>query len=105
MASSCADRNISGLADAMISRVPIAYDAVNGTLRVCKARVAGIDKNCTKTGDDRIVTLCPRAIRVVARQLKLRERLKVAGRIDHDHLFFTAEGRAIRHLRTTRAIP
>jgi integrase len=60
------------------------YDAVNGTLRVCKARVAGIDKNCTTTGEDRIVTLCPRAIRILARQLKLRARLKTAGLIDHD---------------------
>jgi hypothetical protein len=51
---------------------------------------AGIDKNCTKTGEDRIVTLCPRAVRVLKRQLKLRERLRVAGLIDHDHLFFTA---------------
>jgi integrase len=75
------------------------YDAVNGTLRVSKARVAGIDKNCTKTGEDRIVTLCPRAIRILARQLKLRERLKTAGLIDHDHLFFTPEGAVIRHLR------
>lgn len=75
------------------------YDAVNGTLRVTKARVSGIDKNCTKTGEDRIVTLCPRAIRVLSRQLKLRERLKAAGLIDHDHLFFTAEGAVIRHLQ------
>jgi hypothetical protein len=67
------------------------YDVVNGTLRACKARVAGIDKNCTKTGEDRIVTLCPRAIRILAGQLKLRARLKTAGLIDHDHLFFTAE--------------
>lgn len=40
-----------------------------------------MDANCTKTGEDRIVTLCPRAIRVAARQLKLRDRLKAAGRI------------------------
>ena len=43
------------------------YEAVNGTLRVCKARVAGIDQNCTKTGEDRVVTLCPRAIWVLSR--------------------------------------
>lgn len=54
------------------------YDAVNGTLRVTKARVAGVDKNCTKTGEDRIVTLCPRDP-VLARQFKLRDRLKAAG--------------------------
>jgi integrase len=75
------------------------YDAVNATLRVSKARVAGIDKNCTKTGEDRIVTLCPRAIRVVSRQLKLRERLKAAGLIEHEHLFFGADGAVIRHLQ------
>lgn len=68
-------------------------------MRVSKARVAGKDKNCTKTGEDRLVTLCPRAIRVVARQLALRKRLKAAGRIDHDHLFFTAGGTVIRHLQ------
>ncbi|HEY0683003.1 MAG TPA: DUF3596 domain-containing protein [Steroidobacter sp.] len=75
------------------------YDAVNGTLRVSKARVAGIDKNCTKTGEDRTVTLCARAVRILARQLKLRARLKAGGLIDHHHLFFTAEGRVIRHLQ------
>src|SRR5687768_4860385 len=75
------------------------YDAVNGLLRVTKARVAGIDKNCTKTGEDRIVTLCPRAIRILARQLKLRERLQAVGLLDHDHLFFSAEGAVIRHLQ------
>jgi integrase len=71
------------------------YDVV----RVCKARVAGIDKNCTKTGEDRIVTLCPRAIRVLARQLELRARLKAAGLVDHDHLFFAEGGGVIRHLQ------
>ncbi len=75
------------------------YDAINGTLRVSKACVAGKDKNCTKTGEDRIVTLCPRAICALARQLKLRKRLKAAGLIDHDHLFFTADGSMIRHLQ------
>jgi len=74
------------------------YDAVNGTLRVTKARVAGKDKNCTKTGEDRVVTLCPRAISILARQLKLREQLK-ARLIEHDHLFFTADGKVIRHLQ------
>ena len=30
-----------------------------------------------------------RAIRVLSRRIKLRERLKAAGLIEHDHLFFT----------------
>jgi hypothetical protein len=46
------------------------------------------------------VTLCPRAIRILARQLKLRARLKAAGLIDHEHLFFTAEGGVIRSFVT-----
>ena len=36
---------------------------------------------------------------MVARQLELRARFKAAGLVDHDHLFFTAEGRMIRHLQ------
>ena len=75
------------------------YDPVNGTLRISKARVSGIDKNCTKTGVDRIVALCPRALDVLSRQLKLRAHMVAAGLIDHDHLFFTAEGAVIRHLK------
>lgn len=75
------------------------YDAVNGNLRVSKARVSGIDKNCTKTGVDRVVALCPRAIDVLSLQLKLRERMFAAGMIDHDHLFFTSKGKVVRHLR------
>ena len=31
-------------------------------LSVTKARVYGIDKDCTKTGEDRRLVLCPRAI-------------------------------------------
>jgi hypothetical protein len=36
-----------------------------GTLIINKARVAGIDKHLTKTGDDRRVVLCPRALNVL----------------------------------------
>lgn len=61
------------------------YDAVNGALRICKARVSGIDKNCTKTGVDRVVALRPRATSVLSRQLELRARMFSAGRIDHEH--------------------
>jgi hypothetical protein len=37
----------------------------------------------------------PRAIAVIERQLRLRERLERAGRIDHEHLFFTDSGAPI----------
>src|SRR6185437_2348643 len=68
-------------------------------LVINKARVAGIDKDSTKTAEDRIIELCPRALNVLRRQLVLRSRLERAGRIDHDHLFFKASGKPIRNLQ------
>jgi integrase len=56
------------------------------------------DKDRTKTGEDRIVELCPRALEVMKRQLALRARLKLAGKIDHNHLFFREDGTRIRDL-------
>ena len=74
------------------------YDAARGTLDVTKARVAGVDKDSTKTGDDRQIVLCPRAIGVLKRQLALREQLVRAGKINHDFLFFKANGQPLRNL-------
>ena len=59
------------------------YDAVQGVLSVTKDHVSGIDENITKTGEDRRIVLCPRAVAVNERQLRLRERLIRAGLIDH----------------------
>jgi len=42
---------------------------VNGIISVNKARVAGIDRCQTKTGEDRRIVLCPRALAVLKRQL------------------------------------
>jgi hypothetical protein len=75
------------------------FDSVRGTLRVNKARVASIDKESTKTGEDRLVVLCPRALQVLQRQLALRARLEAAGLIHHHHLFFKATGEPIRSLQ------
>ena len=74
------------------------YNAHSGTLAINKACVMGIDKDCTKTRQDRVVQLCPRAIFVLERQLKLRERLRGAGLIAHDSLFFHADGEPTRRL-------
>jgi integrase len=71
------------------------YDAGHGVLSVTKARVLGIDKDVTKTGEDRRILLCPRAVAIIERQLRLRERLVREGRIDHEHLFFSESGRPI----------
>lgn len=63
-----------------------------------KACVLGIDKDCTKTRQDRVLRLCPRAVGVLGRQLKLRKRLQRLGLIDHDRLFFHDSGEPIRSL-------
>jgi hypothetical protein len=56
------------------------YDATHGVLGITKARVNGLD--VTKTGEDRGIVLCPRAIAVIERQLRLRERLLHSGLVD-----------------------
>ena len=75
------------------------YDAARGTLDVTKARVNGVDKDSTKTGDDRRIVLSPRAVAVLTRHLALRGKLERGGHIDHDQLFFNANGRALRNLQ------
>ena len=41
------------------------FDVLHRTLRIATARVHGIDKNYTKTRQDRLIELCPRAVRVL----------------------------------------
>ena len=82
-----------------IALVVTDYDAGHGVLSITKARVLGIDKDVTKTGEDRRIRLCRRAITVIERQLRLRERLAREGRINHDRLFFTDSGRPIADLK------
>lgn len=74
-------------------------DLVQGKISVTKARVMARDKDRTKTSEDRIVELCPRALEVLKRQFDLRARLKLAGEIQHDELFFQADGNPIRNLQ------
>ncbi len=74
------------------------FDEVHGTLSVTKARVYGVDKDTTKTHEDRVIQLCPRAIAVLTRQLGLYRHLKSRGRIDHDQLCFKHDGAPIRYL-------
>jgi hypothetical protein len=68
-------------------------------LSITKARVGGIDKDVTKTGEDRRIVLCPRAIAVLERQLQLREHAVQAGLIEHQHLFFTHSGAPIPNVK------
>ncbi len=74
------------------------YDAAHGVLSITKARVDGVDQDVTKTGEDRRIVLCPRAIAILNRHLRLRNRMVNDGRIQHGHLFFTDSGALIRHL-------
>jgi hypothetical protein len=71
------------------------YDRTHRMLSVSKARVDGIDKDCTKTNEDRCIKLCRRAVLILERQLRLRDRLVNEGRINHNYLFVTDEGRPI----------
>ena len=74
------------------------FDEVEGTLSITKARVYGVDRNMTKTYEDRVVQLCPRAIVTLKRQLNLYRRLKARGSINHDHLFFGDDESPIQRL-------
>jgi integrase len=73
-------------------------DLVHGFISVNKARVSGVDRDKTKTAEDRRVQLCPRALSVLRRHLRLRQSLKAAGEIDHEHVFFLETGGPFRSL-------
>jgi integrase len=70
-------------------------DLVRGKISVTKARVMARGKDRTKTSEDRLVELCPRALAVLKRQLAVKARLKLAGQIDHEHVFFKEDGSLI----------
>lgn len=74
-------------------------DVENGIISINKARVSGVDRCKTKTGEDRRVELCPRALQVLKRQLRLRERLAAEGRLHHDHVFVRDTGEPMRDLQ------
>jgi integrase len=74
-------------------------DIANGKISITKARVMARDKDRTKTSEDRLVELCPRALCVLKRQLALRARLMNTGTIDHEHVFFKEDGSPIFNLQ------
>lgn len=75
------------------------FDPVHTLLHVTKARVRRIDRDVTKTGEARQILLCPRAVAIIERQLRLRERLKSEGHIDHEYLFVDGSGRPFADIR------
>ena len=74
-------------------------DLVHGKISVTKARFMARDKDRTKTSEDRLVELCPRALHILKRHLALSAELKIQGKIDHDDLFFKDGGVPIRNLQ------
>src|SRR5207253_7752994 len=68
-----------------IALVVTDYDRAHRILSVSKARVDGIDKDCTKTNEDRRIKLCRRAVVILERQLRLRDRLTAEGRTHHNY--------------------
>ncbi|MGQ0637633.1 MAG: Arm DNA-binding domain-containing protein [Planctomycetaceae bacterium] len=73
-------------------------DLLKGKMRIARARVLGRDKDRTKTREDREIILCGRALEVLKRQLALREQLAAAGELDHELVFFQADGAPIDDL-------
>lgn len=71
-------------------------DLVNGKISITKAVVETKKKNRTKTNQDREITLCPRALEVLRAQFSLRERMAVAGLINHKFVFFSSVGKRWR---------
>jgi integrase len=62
------------------------FDPDKGVLSVTKARVLRRDRDRTKTQEDRLVELCPRALEVLKRHVRLRDKYVAEGKIRHDHL-------------------
>jgi len=79
----------------MLADLDLAHSIVN----IHRSRVAGIERNGTKTGVDRRVALCPRALLVLRKQLRLRARLEAAGKLDHDYVFVQSSGAPLRNLQ------
>jgi integrase len=50
------------------------------------------------TGEDRRIVLCPRAVAILERHLRLRDLAVRTALIQHECLFFTDSGGPIRHL-------
>lgn len=67
-------------------------DLINGKIRVTKAVVLGRHKDYTKTGEDREIDLCGRALEALKRQTALREAYARDGRINHNFVFFQESG-------------
>lgn len=74
-------------------------DLNKGTIQIRRVIVLGREKDRPKNNEARTVELCPRALQVLKRQLALRERYALAGKIKHPFVFFQESGQPIRSLK------
>jgi integrase len=56
------------------------------------------DKDWTKTGEDRTIELCPRALEVLKRHLALRARYRMEGKTNHQNVLSRDKRHPIRNL-------
>jgi integrase len=79
-----------------------AVDLAHGVLHVTKASALRRNKDRTKTGVDRDVELCTRALAILQRHLTLRADYVAANKIHHQPLFFHQDGSPIGDPKVTR---
>ena len=75
------------------------FDQSRGELEVSKARVMAHDKDEPKNYEPRTIELCPRALAVILRRRARWSRLKLEGRVDHEHIFFREDGKPFNDLQ------
>lgn len=75
------------------------WDQARAEVLVSKARVMAHDKDEPKNYEDRLIELCPRAQAVLVRQRAIWSRMKLAGELAHDHIFFREDGQPFHDLQ------
>jgi hypothetical protein len=71
-------------------------DVGQGKVSVTKARDVPRDKDRTKTNEERLIELCQRAA--------LRAGFELAGKLNHEELFFKGHGDPIRNRQYPRSV-
>ena len=83
-------RNQSQAASRPLARTA-SSSAAHGVLSISKARVQGIDKNMTKTGEDRRIVLCPRAALAAANRATTGSAILIMGSTTRECVCESAE--------------
>lgn len=75
------------------------FDEARGELEVSKARVMARDKDEPKNYENRVIELCPRALALIRRRRVRWSRMKLEGKLDHEHIFFREDGQPFHDLQ------